>query len=59
MDTEYRKGSLCIHRPLICQEGYCSECEIHTKKAQAIISKLVRHIKGKSHERDVVLTLMA
>lgn len=23
------KGSLCQHRFMICQEGFCSECMIH------------------------------
>ena len=29
MLEEYHKGGLCIHKMIICQEGYCSECHIH------------------------------
>jgi hypothetical protein len=29
MYTEYHKGQLCIHRFILCQEGFCSECAIH------------------------------
>jgi hypothetical protein len=28
-DIKYFKGSLCQHRFLVCQEGFCSECMIH------------------------------
>ena len=31
---EYHKGGLCIHQLLICQEGYCNECDIHSKALQ-------------------------
>ena len=23
------KGSLCQHRFMVCQEGYCSDCAVH------------------------------
>jgi len=26
---EYHKGGLCIHKMMMCQEGYCAECHIH------------------------------
>ena len=29
MLQEYHKGGLCVHKMVMCQEGYCSECHIH------------------------------
>ena len=29
MQQEFHKGGLCVHKMLLCQEGYCSECQIH------------------------------
>jgi len=29
MDLEYHKGRTCKYKPIICQEGYCSECAIY------------------------------
>ncbi len=28
MDLTYRKGTRCIFKPIICQEGYCIDCQI-------------------------------
>ena len=28
---QYHKGSFCINESIFCQEGYCSECEIHKR----------------------------
>jgi hypothetical protein len=28
----FHKGSFCCYTSIFCQEGYCSECEIHVKK---------------------------
>ena len=28
MQIENHKGSVCVQRFMICQEGYCSECNI-------------------------------
>ena len=48
---EYHKGSLCMVKYQICQEGYCSECRISleqlklprpekpTKKAAPVLSR--------------------
>jgi hypothetical protein len=30
--VDYHKGGLCVHRPMICQEVYCSDCGIHIKE---------------------------
>ena len=35
---EYHKGGLCIHKMMMCQEGYCSECYIH--KAESHLKKI-------------------
>ena len=29
MLSEYYKGQKCKYRDFLCQEGYCSNCEIH------------------------------
>jgi hypothetical protein len=28
INLEYRKGQTCKFKPILCQEGYCSECYI-------------------------------
>lgn len=28
MDTTYRKGQECLFKPMLCQEGYCIDCQI-------------------------------
>jgi hypothetical protein len=29
MHIEYHRGEPCVYKPLLCQEGYCSNCEIY------------------------------
>jgi len=29
MCLEYHKGQPCVYKPILCQEGYCSECDIY------------------------------
>ena len=29
MDISFHKGETCVHRLILCQEGYCSDCAIH------------------------------
>ncbi len=31
MNLQYHKGQRCVCSSVFCQEGYCSECEIHAK----------------------------
>jgi hypothetical protein len=38
-NLEYHKGSFCIYKPIFCQEGYCSGCEIRLEKAFSNESK--------------------
>ena len=35
---EYHKGQLCIHKFMLCQEGFCSECAIHYQHKQNELS---------------------
>lgn len=30
--SSYHKGELCRYKPIICQEGYCSDCQIYKEK---------------------------
>jgi hypothetical protein len=32
MGTQFYKGQTCKVIPVLCQEGYCSECYIYQKK---------------------------
>ena len=29
MCLEYHKGQPCVYKPILCQEGYCSECGVY------------------------------
>ena len=31
-NPEYHKGSFCVYMSIFCQEGYCSECEIYSRR---------------------------
>ena len=39
MEFEYHKGSLCVHRFQLCQEGYCAECNIHLNALKTAAEK--------------------
>jgi len=32
INPENHKGTMCIVRPLFCQEGFCAECAIYQNK---------------------------
>ena len=36
VNLEYHKGSFCVYSSVFCQEGYCSGCEIYSKRPLAI-----------------------
>jgi hypothetical protein len=36
VNTEYHKGYFCVYSSVFCQEGYCSGCEIYSKRPLAI-----------------------
>ena len=36
MCQEYHKGQPCVYKPILCQEGYCSECDIYYQSLQPI-----------------------
>jgi hypothetical protein len=29
INPEYHKGAACTVKPILCQEGYCSECSVY------------------------------
>lgn len=29
VNLDYYKGQYCVYKPILCQEGYCSECAIY------------------------------
>lgn len=33
MNLEYHKGSPCVYKAILCQEGYCSDCGIYLEKS--------------------------
>ena len=33
---EYHKGYPCVFKPILCQEGFCSECAIYLGKSLSI-----------------------
>jgi hypothetical protein len=35
-NIQYHKGQGCIVKPVLCQEGYCSECYIYQSKFSRI-----------------------
>ena len=56
MLQEYHKGGLCVHKLLMCQEGYCAECHIH-KTAMHLKDIDALHIKNsvkEGHSRVLV-----
>lgn len=38
----YHKGSTCSYKPILCQEGWCSECSIHREKSIESSSSIIR-----------------
>ena len=43
-NNQYHKGSFCIYKPMFCQEGYCSECEIYLHRPD--VAKSTGHRDG-------------
>lgn len=33
MHVEYHKGYPCVYSPILCQEGYCSDCAVYLEKS--------------------------
>jgi len=34
MCVEYHKGYPCVYKPILCQEGYCSDCAVYLEKSR-------------------------
>jgi len=49
LNMEYHKGSFCVYSSVFCQEGYCSGCEIYSKRPPAI-KQVDRHEVVKSRK---------
>jgi hypothetical protein len=50
-NNEYHKGSFCIYSTRFCQEGYCCDCEIHTK--MSVVEKFVNRQQGGAQLHEV------
>jgi hypothetical protein len=49
LNMEYHKGSFCVYSSVFCQEGYCSGCEIYSKRPLSI-QQVDRHEVVKSRK---------
>jgi hypothetical protein len=49
VNMEYHKGSFCVYASAFCQEGYCSGCEIFSKRPMAI-KQVDRHEVAESRK---------
>jgi hypothetical protein len=45
INLQYHKGQACKIKPVLCQEGYCSECFIYQSK----YSRLEAVVRGLNH----------
>jgi len=45
INLQYHKGQACNIKPILCQEGYCSECFIYQSK----YSRLEAVVRGLNH----------
>ena len=34
MNMEYHKGYPCVYKPILCQEGFCSNCAVYFEKSK-------------------------
>jgi hypothetical protein len=41
LNLEYHKGQPCVFKPLLCQEGYCSECIICLEQSVEITPPII------------------
>lgn len=53
MQEEFHKGELCVHKMLLCQEGFCSECSVH-KAALHVKEPAMMNLKTKTDTRVLV-----
>jgi hypothetical protein len=52
VNLEYHKGQLCSYGPILCQEGFCSECIIFLEKVPNAVSRYIR-TKSTSKKKNV------
>jgi len=46
VNLEYHKGHDCVYKPILCQEGWCSECSIYQQ----------RHENKRTHRTNTFVT---
>jgi hypothetical protein len=45
LNLEYHKGQPCVFKPLLCQEGFCSECIICIEQSSSITPSIIEENK--------------
>jgi hypothetical protein len=53
----YFKGQTCMLKPILCQEGFCSNCFIYLEKPQIIMSSIKGTVSHLTHVLGNVLTI--
>jgi hypothetical protein len=49
------KGQWCFIKPMICQEGFCSECNVYLKISRVFTSSLEEKVNGVAGVIDKIL----
>jgi hypothetical protein len=58
ISLQYHKGQRCVCSTVFCQEGYCSECEIHsrfTNNLESVSREESVSVRGKTGVRHMEL----
>ena len=55
-DIEYHKGEFCAHKPVWCQEGYCSQCAIYVETHPSGQGRTTVAAKSSAEPREVAAT---
>jgi hypothetical protein len=54
---KYRKGQPCRIKPILCEEGFCSECNIyleHASKSKLLADRLFSTVESKMDSKKLV-----
>ncbi len=51
---EYHKGQECVFKPLLCQEGFCSDCFIYLEKLRPTKPSLIEEIEQFTFKRKIL-----
>lgn len=54
---KYRKGQPCRVKPILCEEGFCSECNInleHALKSKVVAARLCSTVESKIGPKKLV-----